>query len=92
MLNDAENLGDQGTTSSSKKFVPDWVPAFKQKIDGMILVSGSHRSTVAKSLAEIEKIFNVGKHDATIHELIQIVGDVRPGKEKGHEQYCTRYA
>ena len=82
MLQDSgKNLGDPGTTSSSNEFTPDWVPAFKKNIDGMILVSGSHHETVARKLESIEKIFG-----QTIHEVIRIVGDVRPGKEKGHEQ------
>ncbi|KAK4695719.1 hypothetical protein P7C71_g2086, partial [Lecanoromycetidae sp. Uapishka_2] len=36
MLKDAQNLGDQGTTSSSGTFSPDWDPAFKKDIhDGI---------------------------------------------------------
>ena len=86
MLHDASDLGDKGT-SSSNGFIPDWIPAFKQDIHGLILVSGDCHASVAEKLAEIEEIFSVRGHDATIHEVIRIVGDVRPGKEKGHEQY-----
>ena len=84
MLADAKNLGDPGT---AKADTPDWVPAFKQGVDGMILVSGDSHETVADTLAEIERIFLVGAHSATIHEALRIVGDVRPGQEKGHEQF-----
>ncbi len=81
---DARKLGDPGTASAD---TPDWVPAFKQGVDGMILVSGECHETVADKLAEIERIFLVGAHSSTIHEALRIVGDVRPGKEKGHEQF-----
>lgn len=89
MLADAQNLGDLGSTSSSA-FTPDWVPAFKQDIHGMILVSGDSHPSVAKKLREVERIFSVRTHRPIIHEVIRIVGDVRPGEEKGHEQYVLR--
>ena len=81
---DAQNLGDPGTASAN---TTDWVPAFKYGVDGMIIVSGECHETVDDKLAEIERIFLVGSHYATIHEALRIVGDVRPGKEKGHEQF-----
>ena len=88
MLKDAkDNLGDPLTTTDG---TPDWVPAFKHGVDGMILVSGDCRPTVAEKLAEVERIFLVGAPTATIHEAIRIVGDVRPGKEKGHEQFVSQ--
>ncbi|CAD6591576.1 MAG: hypothetical protein ASARMPREDX12_006552 [Alectoria sarmentosa] len=84
MHEDAPNLGDPGTATSDS---PDWVPAFKHGVDGMVLVSGESHSTVAEKLAEIERTFFVGAPFATIHEALRIVGDVRPGKEKGHEHF-----
>ena len=93
MLADAPNLGDQGTKSASGVVDPnnpDWIPAFKQDIDGMIMVAGDCHATVTEKLAEIEKTFLVGGPNATIHEVIRIVGDVRPGAEKGHEQFALR--
>ena len=87
MLKDAPNLGDPGTATDD---TPDWVHAFKHGVDGMILVTGESRQTVAEKLAEVERIFLVGAHCATIHEAIRLVGDVRPGKEKGHEQYVIQ--
>ena len=84
---DAQKLGDPGT---AKEDTPDWVPAFINGVDGMILVSGECRQTVADKLAEIERIFLVGAPHATIHEAIRIIGDVRPGKEKGHEQFVSQ--
>ena len=86
MLKDSGNLGDKGTTSTTGSFNPDWIPAFKQDIHGLIMISADSHATVSSKLRDIQKIFRVGSHDATIHEVIRIVGDVRPGKEKGHEQ------
>lgn len=88
MLSDAQNLGDKGTTSSDGKFNPDWDPAFKDgKIDGLIILSGDCHVTVKEDLKKIRELFLVGTKDALIHDVITIVGDVRPGKEKGHEHF-----
>lgn len=87
MLANAKNLGDQGTTSSSGTFTPDWIPTFKHDIHGVILISGDCHATVNEKLAEINNIFLAGEYSASIHEMHRIVGDVRPGKEKGHEHF-----
>ena len=87
MLAGAAALGDKGTTSASGEFIPNWVPAFKHDIHGVILITGDRHETVDRKLAQIEKIFYVGAHNALIHEVYRAVGDVRPGKEKGHEQF-----
>lgn len=89
MLADAANLGDEGTTSSTGTFTPDWIPAFKNDIHGVFLVTGDRHGTVHETLHEIKKIFRVGAHHASIHEVLSLVGDVRPGKEKGHEQFVS---
>ena len=86
MLLDAEILGDPGQKLSNG-FDPDWIPAFKQDIHGVILVSGDSHASVALKIAEVGKIFCFGTHNATVHEVLSLVGDVRPGKEKGHEQF-----
>ena len=86
MLKDAKNLGDPGTANDD---TPDWAPAFKHGVDGMILVAGESHQTVAAQLAEVESIFLARAPHATIHEVIRISGDVRPGKEKGHEQFVS---
>ena len=86
MLADAEKLGDKGATVTNK-FTPDWIPAFKGDVHGMILVSGDCHATVAKKFSEVESIFHAGTHQATIHEVLRTVGDVRPGKEAGHEHF-----
>lgn len=86
MLAGAQGLNDPGTTSSAGVFSPNWDPAFKQDIHGLILVAGECHATVAEKLTEIEGIFTVGKSNASIVEVKRLVGDVRPGSEKGHEQ------
>lgn len=89
MLADAKNLGDKAT-STSGTFDPDQVPEFKQEIHGLILVTGESRATVEARLADIKKIFLVREESATIHEVLTLVGDVRPGDEAGHEQFVSR--
>ena len=83
MLANAATLGDPDSTSPSG---PDWIPAFKQNIHGMFLVSGESYKTVHEKLAKVKDVFSVGSHDASIHKVHHIGGSVRPGKEKGHEQ------
>lgn len=78
MRADASNLGDQ---------LSNWTSKFKKDIHGLIMVTGDCHSTVEKRLAEVEKIFLVGETNATIHQVLSIVGDVRPGHEAGHEQF-----
>ena len=87
MLAQAEALGDKGTKPASGTFDPDWLPAFKKEIHGLILVTGDCHQTVNTTMSEIKKIFSVGTPNAVIHEVLHLVGDVRPGKEKGHEQF-----
>lgn len=90
MLAHASDLGDKGTTSASGAFDPDWLPAFKKDIHGLIMVTGDCHETVNATLSGIKKIFAIGTPNAAIHEVLQLVGDVRPGKEAGHEQFVPR--
>ncbi len=85
-LVDAQNLGDPGTTTAGK-FTPNWVPAFKNPVHGLIIISGDGQDTVNKILAQVEAILQVGKQDAAIHEVLKVIGVVRPGDQKGHEQW-----
>ncbi|KAI0636146.1 peroxidase TAP [Trametes polyzona] len=85
-LADAQDLGDQGQTVNGK-FVPNWIPAFKGVIHGVILISGDSDLTIAATRLVVEGIFNFGLHNALLHEVITITGTVRPGAEKGHEHF-----
>lgn len=88
MLKDSQSLGDKGTTTNGT-FSPDWIPAFKagNLIDVLIFFSGDCHQTVDEAVKKVDLIFGVGTHNASLHEVLRIVGDVRPGAEKGHEQY-----
>ena len=87
MLAQAEALGDKGTKPASGTFNPDWLPAFKKEIHGLILITGDSHQTVNTTMSQIKNIFSVGTPKAVVHEVLHLVGDVRPGKEKGHEQF-----
>ncbi|GLB42843.1 putative peroxidase [Lyophyllum shimeji] len=85
---DAKNLGDKGT-GDIPNFVPEWEPAFLQDIHAVILISGDSHRTVDKKLQEIKEIFGLAPsgNKPSIKEVTTIVGDVRPGKESGHEHF-----
>ena len=86
MLAGAKNLGDPGTTSGNK-FTPNWDPAFKQDIHGVFLVTAESHDTAQATFAQIIKIFSVGAPRMELFfEVTRVVGDVRPGHQKGHEQ------
>lgn len=88
MLADAQNLGDPAK-STSGPFAPAWDPAFTQDIHGLITITGDCHATVDEKLAQIKHLFSVGAPNGTIHPVKQTVGDVRPGKESGHEQFVS---
>ncbi|KAG6841173.1 hypothetical protein C0991_001098 [Blastosporella zonata] len=83
----AESLGDNGT-GGGPTFVPDWEPEFLQDIHAVILISGDSHGTVNKKFKEIKDIFGLASgQTASIKEVTTVVGDVRPGKESGHEHF-----
>jgi hypothetical protein len=84
-LKDAKDLGDNGSTIGTD-FIPDWEKPFLEPIHGLIFLSGDSHRTIDHKLREVERIFGVGTHHPSIHEVIRIRGDVRPGAESGHEQ------
>ena len=88
MLAGAQALGDP-PKSPSGTFAPNWDPAFTHEIHGLITVTGDCHATVDEKLAQIKKVFSFGAPNATIHQVKQTVGDVRPGKESGHEQFVA---
>jgi len=78
----AKALGDTGTTDTSGNFVPDWLPPFKSEIDGLVLIAGDSKETITEQKNKVEHV--LGK---TIKEVLVVEGQVRPGKEKGHEHF-----
>ncbi|RDX44006.1 Dyp-type peroxidase [Lentinus brumalis] len=84
---DSATLADPGSTDANGNFVPNWIPAFKNPIHGVVLVSGDSELTVTATQAIVNGIFNIGAHNATMHEVLTIKGQVRPKDEKGHEHF-----
>ncbi|KAI0706756.1 hypothetical protein C8T65DRAFT_651892 [Cerioporus squamosus] len=84
---DAATLGDPGSTDAKNNFIPNWIPAFKNPIHGVVLVSGDSELTVTATQAIVNGIFNIGAHNATMHEILTIKGKVRPNAESGHEHF-----
>ena len=80
MLADAEALGDEGT-SSNGTFDPEWSPAFKREIDGVILVAAHNPQAADQRLGELTQILHL-----SVKEVFKIIGHVRPGKVSSHEQ------
>lgn len=82
---DASVLGDNGSNEGGT-FKPDWDAAFLQrKIDGVILVTGENRDKVSQKLEEVKNIFQ-SYSVSSVEEIVTLVGDVRPGDQRGHEQ------
>ncbi len=79
MLADAPNLGDRVDR--------EWIDEFKQEIHGVFLVTGDEQTTVQEKLGAIKDIFSRGGKDATIHEVLSVVGNARPGALSAHEQF-----
>ncbi|KAF9524199.1 peroxidase TAP [Crepidotus variabilis] len=77
------NLGDPKRADGN----PDWEDAFLNEIDGLIIISGESHATIEKKKHEIEHIFGVHTHHASIQEVKSIRGDVRPGDQSGHEHF-----
>jgi Dyp-type peroxidase family len=78
------NLGDPTQANGT---TPDWDAAFLQDIHGVILIAGDSHSTIEKKKAEIDLIFGVDTPLASIKQIVNLRGDVRPGDEAGHEHF-----
>ncbi|KAF8890920.1 peroxidase TAP [Infundibulicybe gibba] len=84
-LADAFNLGDDGKGDPAH-FDPEWDPAFKEQIHGVIISAGDSDETLKDTISKIEH------HQSSLSGLAMTVvksinGTVRPGKEKGHEHF-----
>jgi len=85
-LADAQNLGDKGTTTGGT-FTPDWIPAFKNPVHGVIIIAGDCQATIDERLAEVTTTLHVAPKNGNCHEVLRVNGAVRPGAEKGHEHF-----
>ncbi|KAG9086724.1 hypothetical protein FRC07_013004, partial [Ceratobasidium sp. 392] len=80
-LADAEKLGDQGTASDTG-FDPHWEPAFKGRIDGVLLAAGESWKTVNDV---VKTALDTLGH--SVHIVYKLKGAVRPKDQKGHEHF-----
>ncbi|KAI0521243.1 hypothetical protein F5B22DRAFT_662354 [Xylaria bambusicola] len=78
MLADAANLGDNLT---------EWDSDFKKDIHGVFDITANSMVVLDRTLDHIKRIFRSGHKDATIEEVTQLRGQVRPGAESGHEHF-----
>ncbi|KAH8102235.1 Dyp-type peroxidase [Cristinia sonorae] len=85
-LKGAEALGDSGSTVNGV-FQPNWVPAFKNPIHGVIIVSGDSHATVEERLLDTKNTLKLSPQGGTCHEIIRLNGAVRPDDQKGHEHF-----
>ncbi|KAK7688866.1 hypothetical protein QCA50_007555 [Cerrena zonata] len=77
--NIAEDLGD--------KVDPNWLPAFKNEVHGVLVVAGDSEATIESTLGDIQRILGTGTDHATIKEVHRVTGNVRPPPQKGHEHF-----
>ncbi|KAI0398478.1 Dyp-type peroxidase [Xylariaceae sp. FL0594] len=79
MVADVANLGDDFTA---------WDGRFKTgTIHGVIVVTANSPRVLHQTIEKIERIFKVGRADATVEEVVRLAGHTRPGAESGHEHF-----
>lgn len=83
-LKDSPSLNDP-TVHTKSGTQPDWDPIFLQQLHGVILITGDSHNTINKQKQQIDNIFGVGGHNASMVEIASLQGDVRPGDQDGHE-------
>lgn len=81
-LVDAKDLGDT--------YSPDWIPSFQRQIHGVVIVAGDSQESVDKLLREATSILQLSPLHSTCHEIVRLQGTVRPGNQKGREQYVIQ--
>ncbi|KAG8736145.1 hypothetical protein FRC10_009653 [Ceratobasidium sp. 414] len=80
-LADAQTLGDQGATTN-QGFDPHWEPAFKSRIDGVLLAAGESWTTV--DLVVKAALLTLG---LSVNVVYSLKGAVRPDDQEGHEHF-----
>lgn len=75
-LHQAEILGDDGVKTSTG-FDPHWEPAFKDGVDGVLLIAGDSWKSVNATVAAA--LHTLGTSVKVVYKL---KGSVRPGEEK----------
>ncbi|KAF8485531.1 Dyp-type peroxidase [Gautieria morchelliformis] len=84
-----DNLGDPAFTDGQFQRahqlgdnVPDWLPAFKGDVHGVILISGDSEASMLATEAKLLLLLG-----PTITQVFKVNGVVRPGTEHGHEHF-----
>ncbi|KAM6499969.1 hypothetical protein JOM56_005477 [Amanita muscaria] len=85
-LSDSQSLNDPGT-GAGPTFQPNWLPEFKQQLHGIIVFTGDSHATVDANKKAVLAIFGIPGTAPSIQVITSITGDVRPGKEAGHEHF-----
>jgi len=85
-LADSQSLGDPGT-GSGNTFQPNWLPEFKKQLHGIFVFTGDNHDRADQKKAQVLKIFGIPGPKPSITIVTSITGDVRPGKEAGHEHF-----
>ncbi|KAF8596577.1 Dyp-type peroxidase [Ceratobasidium sp. AG-I] len=80
-LHQAEILGDDGVKTSTG-FDPHWEPAFKDGVDGVLLIAGDSWKSVNATVAAA--LHTLG---TSVKVVYRLKGSVRPGEEKGKEHF-----
>ncbi|CAE6483679.1 unnamed protein product [Rhizoctonia solani] len=83
-LADAKSLGDDGVTEPDG-FYPNWEAAFKQRVDGVLLVAGESWDSVNCRTLEV-----LGAFGSSLRVVYRLKGSARPGKFKGFEHFGWR--
>jgi hypothetical protein len=79
-----KDLGDPA--DPKKPSEPDWIPELRGKIDWVIATTGVSPEHLNGRQERIKAILKVGTKEASLEQVLELNGKVRPGKEKGHEQ------
>lgn len=85
MLKEAQDLGDRANPDKPG-FEPEWDTEFLQEIHGVILITGDSHATLNSQLEDVKCIL-MKDNNHTIKEISKLVGDVRPGNQRGHEHF-----
>ncbi|KAF2704571.1 DyP-type peroxidase [Pleomassaria siparia CBS 279.74] len=86
MIKDAKNLGDKEKLPQQPEYQPEWNEIFLQEIHGVILITGDTHHAVYTKLDEVKTILTK-ENTSVVREIATLVGDVRPGDQRGHEHF-----
>lgn len=62
--------------------MPNWLAEFKGEIHGLVFAAGDSKESVHEGISKVEHVLGT-----SIKQVLKVEGNVRPGKEKGHEHF-----